>query len=488
MTDDSNQGGGFRWNLKPGGGEEPAAPAPDAASADAAAPIVSTESATPRATVPDNPAADAPDESAASEPGESVASEPDNPAASNPDNDSASTLDNSSASAPDNSVASMPDSDWDVPTAASPVIARSVFPLPPPAGAPALLPPPYVPPLLIPPPYVPPLDSSLPGVTEVLGARLIGLPDPVNEGPEAVAPGTSDFGTSDIEMLFGDAKFVDYSTPAVPVDPPTTAMPPQYLPLPMDRPPMSTTAMARPPLPVSPATRLPATTVLSAGSMAASSASARSLPPQPASALALSVPPKPVPPKLVPAHAMPRQQKILLGVAGGLVALLALVALFLLGTRMGVPAVPEAAVTPADPTATTPTVTGTGPVAAGDHPFDELLGGECLTLYESPWQETYTVVDCGQPHPAQMLARATLPDAAGAAYPATADLQASTTLACTAATVIDYASAGDFDDIQISASFPPSSERWAAGDRTYYCFASRSGGGDLTGSIAIPAA
>uniref|UniRef100_UPI00286C0C28 septum formation family protein n=1 Tax=Salinibacterium sp. TaxID=1915057 RepID=UPI00286C0C28 len=297
----------------------------------------------------------------------------------------------------------------------------------------------------------------------------------------------------------------DYSAPAVPADPPTTAMPPQYLPTPMSRPPMS--MMARPPLPISPATELPATTVLSAdslsaGSLAAGSASARSmppisslpfdsLPPLPASALALSVPPNPVLPKPVPAHAMPRQQKILLGVAGGLVALLALVALFLLGTRIGVPAVPEAAVTPAVPPSTTPTVTpvtGTGPVAAGDHPFDELLGGECLTLYESPWQETYTVVDCGQPHPAQMLARATLPDAAGAAYPATADLQASTTLACTAATVIDYASAGEFDDIQISASFPPSSERWAGGDRTYYCFASRSGGGDLTGSIAIPAA
>jgi Septum formation len=476
MTDGSDSGGGFRWNLKPGGGEEPPAPAPAAppsAPAAVVAPIVSAESATPRATVPDNRAADAPDGSAASEPDEAAAPKPDESAASTPGN--------ASASAPDNAVASAPDNNWDVPTAASPVIARSVFPLPPPAGAPALLPPPYVPPPLIPPPSVPPLDSSLPGATEVLGARPFGLPDPVNEGPETTVPGTSDFGTSDIDVLFGDAKFVDYSTPAVPADPPTTAMPPQYLPPPM----------ARPPLPLSTATELPATTVLFAGSLAAGAASASSLPPQPASALALYVPPKPVSPGPVAAHAMPRQQKILLGVAGGLVALLALVALFLLGTRIGAPtSAPEAAITPAVPSASTPTVapvTGTGPVAAGDHPFDELLGGECLTLYESPWQENYTVVDCGQPHPAQMLVRATLPDAAGAAYPATADLQASTTLACTAATVIDYASAEEFDDIEISVSFPPNSERWAAGDRTYYCFASRSGGGDLTGSIAIPA-
>ncbi|MBC7590162.1 MAG: septum formation family protein, partial [Salinibacterium sp.] len=138
--------------------------------------------------------------------------------------------------------------------------------------------------------------------------------------------------------------------------------------------------------------------------------------------------------------------------------------------------------------ATGPPVVTVGPVAVGDHSWDELLGGECLTVYESPWQETYTVVECAQDHPAQMLAKGVLADTADVAYPGTADLQARTTLACTATTVIDFAAAGAFADIEVTASFPASAEQWDAGDRTYYCFVSRSGGGDLTGSIAVPAA
>lgn len=482
MTGSDDQGGGFRWNLKPSSDDEP--------DAEPGAAVMPAESAKPDDSTPDDSKPDdsKPDSTAVATQNDSSSSVPDSAITSPPDTPVSFM--------PKPAVASVPESDWDVPTAASPVIARSVFPLPPPAGAPALLPPPYVPPQLIPPPYVPPPDNTLRGMTEALGPRPSALPDAVDgsprtESPERSAPATSGFGTSDIEVLFGGAKFIDYSSPAVQADSPTTAMRTEYVPPPplstLARPPLSMTAMARPSLPVSPTTALPATTVFPAGSLPPiASLPFGSLPPLQASALALYVPPNPA-----PAHAMPRQQKILLGVAAGLVALLALIALFLLGTRIGGPAsAPDTAVTPAAPPATTPTVapaTGTGPVAVGDHAFDQLLGGECLTLYESPWQETYTVVDCAQPHPAQMLGRATLPDAAGVAYPATADLQASTTLACTAATVVDYASAGEFDDIEISASFPSTAEQWAAGDRTYYCFASRSGGGDLTGSIAVPA-
>ena len=385
MTDGRDQGGGFRWNLTPGGNAEP-------------------ESAPPVA-------ADVP-----TEPTPAV-----NPDLDDPD------LDDGGG----------------VPTAASPVIARSVFPLPPPAGTPAFRPP----------PYVPPIDTSLEGVTEVLGAQPVGFDSPVDEG----------LGTSDIDVLFGDAKFVDYREPALPT--PTTVLPPTYA---------SQAYVARPSVP-------PVTTVLPSTSL-------------PPSALALYEGTK-----AVAAHAMPRTQKILIGVAGGLVAALALVALFLLGTRIGASTALEAALeadseavaTPSSQQSSSPAespVVTVGPVAVGDHAWDELLGGECLSLYESPWQMTYTVVDCAQEHPAQMLAKGVLADTADVASPGTADLQARATLACTATTVIDFAAAGAFADIQVTASFPATAERWDAGDRTYYCFASRSGGGDLTGSIAVPAA
>lgn len=192
---------------------------------------------------------------------------------------------------------------------------------------------------------------------------------------------------------------------------------------------------------------------------------------------------------------MPRPQKILLWVAGALVACLALIALFLLGMRFGQgsPASEVAAVPTSTPSAAAPVepvepVTAVGPVAPGDYSWDELLGGECLTFYESPWQDSYTVVDCAGPHTGQLLSRATLPDAAGAAYPAPADLQSTVTNACAATTVLDYAAAGAVDDIQLEASYPATVEQWDAGERTTFCFITRAGGGDLTGSLAVPAA
>jgi hypothetical protein len=42
------------------------------------------------------------------------------------------------------------------------------------------------------------------------------------------------------------------------------------------------------------------------------------------------------------------------------------------------------------------------------------------------------------------------------------------------------------NDLQVQAAFPVTEAQWAAGERTYYCFANRAGGEPLTGSIAGP--
>ncbi len=182
-----------------------------------------------------------------------------------------------------------------------------------------------------------------------------------------------------------------------------------------------------------------------------------------------------------------RTQKILIGVAGGLVALLALVGLFARGTRVAGPAAAPSLTPSAGPTPTA-TALAVGPLAPGEYQWGELLGGECLAPFESAWQDQYTVVDCATAHPAQLVYRGVFDDAADASYPGTEELQKRINLLCTAPTVIDYAAAGAVEDIQVAASYAVDDTDWSAGNRTYFCFATRSGGGDLTTSIALPQA
>ena len=150
-------------------------------------------------------------------------------------------------------------------------------------------------------------------------------------------------------------------------------------------------------------------------------------------------------------------QKVLLWVAGGLVGAIALVALFLVGTRLPdlfgpAPVVTQSASPSPSPS---PTVLPVGPLAPGTYAWDELLGGECLDPFESPWAEEFTVVDCTVPHPAQMVYRGEFPvaDPANDPYPGEAALQSQIALLCSAPGVVDLAAAGLYADAQFQASF-----------------------------------
>ncbi|MGX5681639.1 septum formation family protein [Schumannella luteola] len=184
-----------------------------------------------------------------------------------------------------------------------------------------------------------------------------------------------------------------------------------------------------------------------------------------------------------------KTQKILIGVALGLVAILALLALFLVGQRLASTAPAPAVTTSPSPTPSATATAGplpVGPVAPGEYQWNELLGGECLSPYESAWQDRYTVVDCTTPHPAQMVYRGTFPDDSTVAYPGVEELTKRINLLCTAPTVINYQIAGTAADIQVTASFAATAEDWDAGDRTFYCFVSRASGENLTASVAQP--
>lgn len=193
-------------------------------------------------------------------------------------------------------------------------------------------------------------------------------------------------------------------------------------------------------------------------------------------------PPRPPRPPLA------RGPKALIWVAASLVAVLALMGLFVLGTQLAPVLSPEPVVTP------TPTPSSTvdpfaeilGPVAPGVYRWDELLGTECVDPYTSAWEQEFTVVDCAAPHPAQLVFRGEFTDSVIQPYPGVTELQARMNLLCTAATNIDYPAAKAYGDIQFSASFAGDENEWIAGSRGFFCFVNRSGGEPLAGSVAMP--
>ena len=195
------------------------------------------------------------------------------------------------------------------------------------------------------------------------------------------------------------------------------------------------------------------------------------------------------PPPVLPRAPLTSTQRTLIWVAGGLVAALALVGLFLFGSSLSGPAEILPPVTQETPGAEDPAETPAvvvGPVAPGVYAWDELLGTECLDPFESAWQQEYTVVDCGTPHAAQMLSTGVFDDdedADGSEFPGVEELVTRATETCEDRDIINYGKASKFTDLRLSASVPANAELWASGERAYSCFATRDSGDPMTDTI-----
>ncbi len=204
-------------------------------------------------------------------------------------------------------------------------------------------------------------------------------------------------------------------------------------------------------------------------------------------------------PRTVPSTSAPRPplapaQRVLLWIAGLLVVAIALVALFVLGTRIAArspEAKPENITQPTVPTSSsepvTPPADGAPALEPGVHPWNALAGGECIEPFGSAWEEEFTVVGCGSDHGAQLVARGALDEPEGAAFPGVKALQSQIGLLCATPEVIDYPALATIDDVRVSASFPATEADWATGNRAYYCFVSRASGKTLPGNVVLGA-
>jgi hypothetical protein len=172
-------------------------------------------------------------------------------------------------------------------------------------------------------------------------------------------------------------------------------------------------------------------------------------------------------------------RQALVMVVGVIVIAIVSIGAFLGGSLLGTPA--------AAPTAA-PTAEPTGPTAIqppGEYPFDQLFGGECLEPFVSPWEATFTVVDCATPHTAQLVYAGDLAvDESYPSYPGDSRIGQAAMAGCSRQGVLNMSAAEPYTDLQISAAYPPSSEAWDSGHTRYFCFASLSSGQPLTESVA----
>ncbi|MFM6974345.1 MAG: septum formation family protein [Agromyces sp.] len=171
------------------------------------------------------------------------------------------------------------------------------------------------------------------------------------------------------------------------------------------------------------------------------------------------------------------KRKLLWWIAGGLVALLVVVGVFVV-----VNVLPKGSTaTPTESSVPTPTA----PAALGTAAWDQLYGGECLDPFTDAWQMEYTVVDCSAAHAAQLVYRGVFEgDNAPATFPGEEALGSQINALCTRNGIFDVAAASAYSKLQVQGSYPVTAEQWDAGARTYYCFVNQSDGATLTGSLA----
>ena len=131
------------------------------------------------------------------------------------------------------------------------------------------------------------------------------------------------------------------------------------------------------------------------------------------------------------------------------------------------PTHPDIAPIPAQPGANRggETIVVTAPL----RPLASLRPGDCLQGYASKSEAAYPVVDCTDPHIAQLLSHGVLSQPTGTAYPGSSTLNADIVQRCSQE--LNWSWVGVWgEDVQIDVRYPDTAAKWESGDRSYYCF------------------
>lgn len=144
------------------------------------------------------------------------------------------------------------------------------------------------------------------------------------------------------------------------------------------------------------------------------------------------------------------------------------------------PRIPDLATGPT-PLGLPPRPTHTLVATVPSEPVASLASGDCLQTYDSKSADSYPVIDCSAPHIAQLLSTGVLPEAAGSAFPGTAAVDTEVSDLCQPHLNWDWVAVWN-EDVQLDLRYPDTSEKWATGTRTYYCFVYTYSRHELTGS------
>jgi hypothetical protein len=162
---------------------------------------------------------------------------------------------------------------------------------------------------------------------------------------------------------------------------------------------------------------------------------------------------------------------------GTLATIAALIGAFFLGRLISEVNQPQ----PVTPVATAPEVVEIVPLTGksqqpGQWEWFELMGGECVTGFQTAFDSEFTVVPCELPHDAELIHAELVSSDQAVAFPGEENVVASAKEICDLTDRINREAASAYADLIVDYSYPASADQWDAGYRGVYCFVTRSSG------------
>ena len=175
----------------------------------------------------------------------------------------------------------------------------------------------------------------------------------------------------------------------------------------------------------------------------------------------------------------PTGQAVFVGLwmLGTLVTIAALVGAFFLGRLISEANQPA----PVSPVETAPAVAEIVPLTGqaqqpGSWEWFELMGGECVTGFQTAFDPEFTVVSCELPHDAELIHAELVSSDPAAAFPGEENLVPRAKEICDLTDRINREVASAYSDLIVDYSYPVTGDQWDAGYRGVYCFVTRSSG------------